>query len=536
MAGGKETPRQKMVGMMYLVLTALLALQVTSAILDKFIFIDESLKHSVDVSRAASDKVLKGMGELVAKEGNRPKDVEVLKQAEAVKDETNKLLASMNDMREGLIKATGGREENGSLKGAKDQDMVMNFMLGPEGAKNGKAYELKKMLDAYTAKMAAMDTALKGVIKPIALDGKDMSMYQANNEYNKTQRGKDFAEVNFAETPLVASLAVMRQMESEVARVESKVLEVLSQKVGVVAIKFDQIVARVTAESKVVAAGTKYKAKMFIAASSSKITPKMSSSAGSVKVENGEGTIEFTAQGGGYDANGNAKKQWKGTITIPTAYGDTTFTVTEEYIVAKPVIQVQSANVSALYLNCGNELSIQVPALGASYDPSFGATGAEVIKSGSKGVITVVPSAASVTLRVSSGGNLIGEEKFKVRLLPKPDIEIRSGARKIDEKLGGAMPRALKAVAVADPSIKDAIPKDARYRVTDWEVTLARGKRAIGNIKVNSEDANLTNLAANAKEGDRLVIEVKGVKRLNFKNQTEDVRVGSVIIQYPITQ
>ena len=43
MAGGKETPRQKMIGMMYLVLTALLALQVNSAILLKFKFIDDSL-------------------------------------------------------------------------------------------------------------------------------------------------------------------------------------------------------------------------------------------------------------------------------------------------------------------------------------------------------------------------------------------------------------------------------------------------------------------------------------------------------------
>ena len=46
MAGGKETPRQKMIGMMYLVLTALLALQVNSAILLKFKFIDDSLDRT----------------------------------------------------------------------------------------------------------------------------------------------------------------------------------------------------------------------------------------------------------------------------------------------------------------------------------------------------------------------------------------------------------------------------------------------------------------------------------------------------------
>ena len=43
MSGGKETGRQKMVGMMYLVLTALLALNVSNTIIDKFVFINESL-------------------------------------------------------------------------------------------------------------------------------------------------------------------------------------------------------------------------------------------------------------------------------------------------------------------------------------------------------------------------------------------------------------------------------------------------------------------------------------------------------------
>ena len=46
MAGTKETPRQKMIGMMYLVLTALLALQVTSAILEKFVLLNNSLEQS----------------------------------------------------------------------------------------------------------------------------------------------------------------------------------------------------------------------------------------------------------------------------------------------------------------------------------------------------------------------------------------------------------------------------------------------------------------------------------------------------------
>ena len=44
MAGYKETPRQKMIAMMYLVLTALLALNVSKQILDAFIVVNESME------------------------------------------------------------------------------------------------------------------------------------------------------------------------------------------------------------------------------------------------------------------------------------------------------------------------------------------------------------------------------------------------------------------------------------------------------------------------------------------------------------
>ena len=46
MAGGKETPRQKMIGMMYLVLTALLALNVSKSILDAFVAIEENMQKA----------------------------------------------------------------------------------------------------------------------------------------------------------------------------------------------------------------------------------------------------------------------------------------------------------------------------------------------------------------------------------------------------------------------------------------------------------------------------------------------------------
>lgn len=536
MAGGKETPRQKMVGMMYLVLTALLALQVSNAILDKFVFIDESLNYSIDVARKATDTQLKGAEQLVEKSGSKASDKAILAKAETVKKQTEDIFSAIDKMRNDLITMSGGVDPKNpkSYVGAKNDAEVMTYMIGVEGGAKGKAYDLQKMLNSYGDDLGKIDTSLRNLSEKIAFDGKDIPMYKNDEE----QRIKDFANVTFGQTPLVAALAVLSDLKAKVAQKESKAIEHLTAQIGEVPIKFDVILAMASAESKVVAAGTKYKAKMFIAASSSQIKPKMTSSQGGVKVNGNVGEVEFTAPSASdYNEQGLAKRKWQGAITIPSKNGDTTFRFDEEYFIAKPVIKVQSGNVSALYLNCGNDLQVDVPALGASYDPSFTATGAEVIRSGDKGKITVVPNAANVELSVSSGGSKIGTEKFKVKLLPKPDLKVLNNGKPIDEKQGGACPRLLKAVATAEASVKEAIPKDARYKVTEWEITLARGRKGVKVQKFTSDEANMSEFAQQAREGDRLVIEIKGAMRMNFKNATEKVGgVSGVIFQYPITQ
>ncbi|MFM2234835.1 MAG: gliding motility-related protein [Actinomycetota bacterium] len=111
MAGGKETPRQKMIGMMYLVLTALLALQVSSAIIQKFQFLDDSLQQAVEVSNKANGETQAKIAKQVKE---NPKDQYVLDKAEQVRAETSKLISYIKGLREELVTKTGGKEEDGS--------------------------------------------------------------------------------------------------------------------------------------------------------------------------------------------------------------------------------------------------------------------------------------------------------------------------------------------------------------------------------------------------------------------------------------
>jgi len=535
--GGKETPRQRMIGMMYLVLTALLALQVSNAVLEKFVFIDRSLQNSLQISRTNASFSIEGIKGSVEKNGNRADDKLVLDRANEVKRLTDEMIKELATIRKDIEDKTGGYDELGNKVESKDYDKINLYMLGKGEGGDGHAYKVRPKLNKFLEDIIKLDTAFEKEfkdLKPFCKDPKDIKEFA--NDPN--QKDKNWERMSFENTPTVAALAVMSQINNEVAKVETKAIDILAKRVGATMIKFDKIMAKVTAESRFVAAGTKYKAQMFIAATSSTLSPKMTSTAGGVKVDQatGVGEVEFTATGGAFDKEGKVKKTWKGSITIANNGKDTTFSVEEEYTVVKPVIDVQAAAVSALYLNCGNELNIQVPALGAIYDPSISASdGAQVIKGAQKGMVTIVPKSAKVKISVSSGGNYIGDKEFKVRLIPKPEIEVQAGGKAINEKTGGPCPRSLRAKVIADESFKAFLPKDARYRVTKWKVSLARGKRLITEKAASGEEANLSDIASQAQSGtDRLVIEIEGVERMNFQGTTEKVQIGQIIKTYPI--
>ncbi|NDK56900.1 type IX secretion system motor protein PorM/GldM [Pontibacter fetidus] len=523
MAGGKETPRQKMIGMMYLVLTALLALQVNSAILLKFQFLDESLLGVNGKTVTDNAGVLSNIRSAVDKGGNRSSDNRVLGNAQEIRKRTDEMVKYIREIREKLIAETGGKnpDDPNQYANPSGEDKVAMTMIGAAAKKNGAAYELKDKLNAYAKFLKPFNP---NTPDQLANDGKDDPV--AKND--KAQRNKDFAELNFENTPLVAALAVLSQKENEVLKYESDALQKLATQVGADIIKFEKIFAMARAESKTVAAGTKYKADMFIAASSDAITPKMSFQGRPVKVVDGKGQVEFTAAASNYDAEGNSKQSWKGQITINQNGRDTTFQVQEEYVVAKPVIQVQSAAVQALYFQCANELNVQVPALGAVYDPSFSASGGTAIKGAKKGLVTIIPSSTEVRLNVSSGGNAIGSETFKVRPIPKPTLVAIVNGRPLDVKRGVPAQsfRQVTIEAVAEEGFKQLLPKEARYRVTRWKAYLVRGTNPIDQVDVSGPSENLTRFAAKASKGDRVVIEVLDVKRLNYKGSVVDAKTS----------
>lgn len=522
MAGMKETPRQKMIGMMYLVLTALLALQVSDALLQKFVLLNNSLEVANSSAVQKNNQTVEGIKAKVNDSPNPAQYADIIKQAQEVRKLSDAMVGELDDLKTVIIEKSGGIDEKtGTLVGMKETEKVYEVMIG--GKKDGLAYGLKTKLDNFVTKIASYaDKSTK--FESLALSGKEDPAVakDANN------KNKDFAELNFAETPVPAALATLSQKQSEIRRYESTVLGQLAEKVGIKDVKFDKILAMVSAKSNTVVAGMDYEAEMFIAAYSSGITPRMSFNGAGVPVRDGKGQIKFKAQGGQYDSRGLSKKTYAASISFNGPNGPETRTINGEYFVLKPTYNIEAGSLPPLYLGCANKLSIVSPGLGALWQPSFSANGAEVIAAGG-GKVTVVPSSASVELNINNGGILLGTEKFRVRRVPKPEVKVYGGGGELDEKRGASASglRSLDVRVIADESFKATNPEDAQYRASEVYIALARGSKKVADLSLQGS-GNISSLAQSAQAGDRYYIEIKAVQRKNFKGAIETIPVNIV--------
>ena len=521
MAAGNN-PRQKMINLMYLVLIAMLALNVDTKVLKKFILINQSFESTNAEKVSDNNNKVEAIRAAVDDSGNRIDDIAVLTISEKIRKQSDSIVNYMGDLKDHIIEETGGRKSNGDIKGYKDIDFVYRHMKSNnEGIGNGST--LKNILNNFSD--FVLDSVFLGDkssgVRNLAQNADEIPLYADDPPTDPS-----FTALNFGfGTSTGAGLATISQLQSDVINLEVKALERLAASVGAADLKFDVVTLTTLPEQKIVAAGAKYKTQLFLSAASSAIVPTMTAGGDTLEVANGRGYYEFIAKGSQYDREGLSKQTYVGTISVTLPGGrDTTFVDTVEYYVARPVIQIQSASVQALYFNCGNEIQVNVPALGSEYNPSFSTKGGDVIRGSKAGEITIIPKSKNVDLSVSNAGNFIGSQSFGVRQIPAPEIQARIKGKAIDVKNGiPANTPSFSLDAIADASFSEFLPKDARFQVMEAEIILARAGRGVATRRIKSKNVNLNQLAGR-RAGDNIVIEIKKVSRANFRNEVEDFK------------
>ena len=515
MAGGKETPRQKMIGMMYLVLTALLALNVSNAVLEKFAVLNNTL---MDLRSEATDANAKTVAAIMAATSTAKTVQDAKKKAEEVRVATEKVLKDLDAVKEELSKDHSGRT-------MPDEELILNTniseekMLSSTKPQFGKDFE-KLLVDYHNTIQGITGVALPKLNRK----AEDYDQFK-NNTHHKD---KDFLHFTFEGTPTMAAVTTITQMQTEILENESVALAHLAEAAEAVVVKVDNLVPMVKPKSDIVAAGDKYVADMFIAASSSGLIPEMWRNGQKLEVVTDPktgikmGKVEFLTSASSYDANSQSKQTFKAEIKIK----DSVYVETVEYTVIKPVIKITTGNRPQLFLNCGNLVNIEVPSLGTNYNPKFIGRGATIVAGAKPSQPTIIPTEMKVSVTVMNGPANLGTETFDVKRIPRPHVTRRDqSGRDIDPKNGVKIAGLAQVRISVDPdeSFKENVPRDAIYRIRNMEVSLRRGQNYVATKTVSSEIVDLSDWKNTMRPGDMLVCNIKQVIRKTFLNQDDRV-------------
>ena len=479
MSGAKETPRQKMIGMMYLVYTALLAMNVSKDILDAFDTVNNGVQTTNITLMQQIDQKYAAFEEQYSKEPEKAGPF--WEQAQALRDEANDLIDYVEALKWDLVKriecdkagtATEAAQmalESGLLRNAdtlrngrkiydintskvKSRDNYNQptaYMMGnPEGPGNGgKAYELSEKIREFRgAVVRAMGPEHIHEIGLITDSIYGTKQYLEENGYSDNQMKKlplpgefygakisyypgmtdpvqdSWEYNNFHHTVLVADVTLLNKIISEAQTAELNAVTQLMTNIHASDFTFDEVGAKVFAESGYLLSGQTYHAQAMVTAwQNAKTTATVSLDGGPMK--------EYTSDGQGLinlDFNcGVGSHRYNGVIQMldPKTGELKDYTFENSFVVAPPAVSVSAVKMNVVYRGIDNPIAVGG---GVGGEISATASSGSLTRTGN-GTYNLRPGEANeVTINVSSAGSSLGSMKFRVKDLPKPTALIRN--------------------------------------------------------------------------------------------------------------
>jgi len=411
MAGGKQTPRQRMMGILYLVLLGLIALDIPESLLDAFKSIGDSLNASKINVETGIDKTFKIFEQTKLKdqpERAKPIYDKALK-ARALADNLDLYVDSLKKI---MIDETGGTDpETGDFKGRANHDESVDLMVN----RRKYAFELHKRID-YTRQ------ALLSLLTPQERVGIDLSLQVANPPHRTGFTDRNWEQATFGEgIPVAAAVTQLIKIQADTKNAENEVVKKILGEVDQAVVNLDQFSAVAVAPSSYVLQGQPYTAQVFLTASDSKSNPDISVNGSKLAVQGGRATYTV-----GTGAEGVFT--WVGTIIVKQ--NDGTFktykTDPQTYQVAKPSATISPTKMNLLYIGIDNPISISAPSV-AKEKLHVTMTGGEI--SGSAGnYIANVSNLGEATISVSGDvapgkTAFLGSQPFRIRRIPPPEAE-----------------------------------------------------------------------------------------------------------------
>ena len=451
MAGYKETPRQKMIAMMYLVLTALLALNVSKEILDAFLVVNNSMEST---NESLTAKIQEEYAQFKNQYDMNPNKVgPYWERAKNVRNEAIDLINYLDYIKYKLVEVNEGKDSleimslyyvdtviNGVHKKVldlasvptKDKYNETTFYLIRE-YQNGEAYNMSKKMQVYR------DTVLN--IMGLPWNSTKVGLITNMEGYSYSNAGgvkQDWEEYNFYHTILAADITIINRIISEVRSAEFNALNYLYASVSEKDFKFDQIAAKVIPKSTYVFKGQKYEAEVLVAAYDSKTqinskyirgTTKWNEAnigkATTVEGKDGKITLEFATSKEGL-------QKYAGVIELRDPVTDqiVQYDYNGSYFVAPPSLTVAPLKMNVFYIGVDNPVSISAAGLSKDQINPVISMG-KLKKNGDEWIVRIDKKPKGVnTATVSASAEIdgermaLGKSEFRVKRVPSPSAEI----------------------------------------------------------------------------------------------------------------
>ena len=451
-----KEPRQKMINIMYLVLTALLALNVSSEILNAFKTIDQSLSNANVIIQKKNDEILKSLQRKLAD----PKTAEKAAiwapkadKAHAISDALYNYIQTLKqDLKvESRLKNVDGKEV------FNEDDLEASTRLFLKG-KNPKGKDLFNKLTQFKKELAEIDPALaKEVIPNLPLD---LSIPTSNNVAAKS----DWAYAYFNMTPTVASIAILTKFQNDIRNSESQVVEYCHRQIGEVELIYDQFNAFAASNSQYLMSGEELIITAGVGAFSSAAKPSISVDGVAIPITaDGSATYKSTAGAPGL----NSKR-----VRISFVKPDGETAIVEKivnYTVGTPTgLVVSTDKTRVFYKGLDNPLSITGGGGAEKISATVEGAGATIKKAGPGQYVVNCTQLGTVLVNINDGKQ-IQKIAIPVKRVPNP-------LALIGESAGGNMAANVFRVqggVVAD--LKDFIFEGVKFNVTSF-IVIGTGK------------------------------------------------------------
>ena len=390
---------------MYLVLMAMLALNVSSDVLNGFSLVSDSLNKSTKNASHVNNDIYEAFDEQM--KNNPTKVREWYDKAQYVRNISDSLYNLAEELKIAIVRESDGKEGDvNNIKNREDLEASTQIMLAPG---SGRGKDLKTAIDNYRVKIVKMVTDK---------EKKEIISSNLSTEVPTKGRllGKNWQEYMFESMPTAAAVTLLTKLQSDVRYAEGEVLHNLISNVDVKDIRVNQLNAYVIPNSQTVVQGGRFSAQIIMAAVDTTRRPTIYIGGQPIKSEHGlyetvcNKTGDFTLNGFIEMLNGDGEKVKR--------------EFSQKYTVVAPSATVSADIMNVLYAGYDNPMSVSVPGI-PSNKLNVSMTGGTLTQKGDGHYIArpANPGGDAVfTVSAQNEGRTqeMGKFTFRVRKLPDP--------------------------------------------------------------------------------------------------------------------